>query len=70
MELYSFVVALLSFAVLVQSFPYDPTQVDYNLNQNQAAKNPLEYWGQWEGHTYNPSPKNWRFPYYTVRWSC
>jgi alpha-1,3-glucan synthase len=44
---------------------YLPEEVDYNLNQNQTAENPLDYWGKWDNHTFNPSPKNWRFPFYT-----
>jgi alpha-1,3-glucan synthase len=42
-----------------------PEEADYNLNQNQTAENPLDYWGKWEDHTFNPSPENWRFPFYT-----
>ena len=46
---------------------YDPEQVEYNLNTNQQATNPVDYWGQWpEPHTYHPSPSNWRFPFYTL----
>ena len=63
---FALVVALLHLISYVYSFPYDPTHIDFNLNQNKAAKTPLEYWGEWENHTYNPSPSNWRFPYYTV----
>lgn len=47
------------------SLRYDPAEADYNLNTNQAAVNPLDYSGEWEGHTFNPSPANWRFPFYT-----
>ncbi|KKY24110.1 putative alpha-glucan [Phaeomoniella chlamydospora] len=40
---------------------------DYNINQNQTAVDPLDYAsGTWEGHTYTPSPDNWRFPFYTL----
>ena len=45
---------------------YDPAQVLHNLNQNQTAVKPIDYWGQWDGHTYTPSPSNWRFPFYTL----
>jgi alpha-1,3-glucan synthase len=48
------------------TLPYDPDQVPFNLNQNQTATNPLEYWGEWDNHTYNPSPDNWRMPFYTI----
>ena len=60
-------VVLLAVASLVQAWPYDPAQLDYNLNQNPSATHPKDYWGTWENHEYNPSPSNWRFPYYTVR---
>lgn len=45
---------------------YDPAFVDYNFNTNQTATNPLDYSADWPGHTYNPSPSNWRFPVYTI----
>jgi len=51
---------------LSTALPYLEDQVAYNLNTNQAAKNPLEYDGSWENHVYNPSPDNWRMPFYTV----
>ena len=50
----------------VLALPYDPDQVDHNLNQNVTATNPLDYAGSWPNHTYNPSPPNWRFPVYTL----
>lgn len=50
----------------VNSAPYDPREVDWNLNTNQQAVNPLDYSGEWEGHVYTPSPENWRFPFYTL----
>ncbi|KAJ5320006.1 hypothetical protein PENANT_c051G03218 [Penicillium antarcticum] len=48
------------------SWPYDEALTDYNVNENQTATNPLEYWGEWPNHTYFPSPDNWRFPVYTL----
>ncbi|KAF2667663.1 alpha-1,3-glucan synthase [Microthyrium microscopicum] len=45
--------------------PYIPDEVNYNLNQNQNAQNPLEYAGKWDNHTFYQSPGNWRFPFYT-----
>ncbi|CAP82936.1 Pc15g00500 [Penicillium rubens Wisconsin 54-1255] len=48
------------------SWPYDETLVAYNLNENQTATNPSDYWGEWPDHTYFPSPENWRFPVYTL----
>lgn len=60
-------VCVLSYlAIGVICAPYDPRELDWNLNTNQQAANPLEYSGEWEGHVYTPSPSNWRFPFYTL----
>lgn len=53
-------------ASIVSAWKFDAREVDYNLNQNQAATNPLDYTGKWDGHVYHPSPDNWRFPFYTL----
>jgi alpha-1,3-glucan synthase len=45
--------------------PFIEEEVLYNLNTNQSATNPLDYWGVWSNHSYNPSPTNWRFPFYS-----
>ena len=45
---------------------YDEEHVGWNLNENKDATHPLEYWGEWENHTYNPSPSSWRFPFYVL----
>ncbi|KAF2804995.1 alpha-1,3-glucan synthase Ags2 [Mytilinidion resinicola] len=59
------ILALFAFLVVkAASLRYDPAFADYNLNQNQDAISPLDYWGQWENHTFTPSPDNWRFPFY------
>ena len=50
----------------VFSLHYDPSQTLYNINTNQTASNPNHYWGEWQNHAYNPSPSNWRLPFYTV----
>lgn len=50
----------------VHSYHYDPKYLAYNLNVNQTARHPTNYWGERSGHTYTPSPKNWRFPFYTL----
>lgn len=50
----------------VHAFPYDASEASWNLNQNQTATNPLDYWGEWENHTFHPSPDNWRMPTYVV----
>lgn len=62
---------LLVAAGLAQALRYDPAYEEWNLNTNQEATNPLDYTGTRAGHTYTPSPSNWRFPFYTVmldRW--
>jgi len=43
-----------------------PEEVGYNLNENVTAVDPLDYWGEWQNHTFNGSPGNWRFPFYTI----
>lgn len=53
-------------AGLVSSLKFDPNFVDFNLNQNQQATNPLDYSASRPGFTYHPSPDNWRFPVYTI----
>jgi len=58
--------ALLFLIGLTSSLKYDPDQVRYNLNQNQSAEKPVNYWGEWANHTFNPSPTNWRFPFYLL----
>jgi alpha-1,3-glucan synthase len=64
---------LLTFAIstLVTGLRYDPDFDKYNLNKNQQATDPLEYWGERDGFTYTPSPDDWRIPMYTLfldRW--
>ncbi|KAK7732518.1 hypothetical protein SLS53_008403 [Cytospora paraplurivora] len=53
-------------AVKIEAFPYEASLVDWNLNQNPEANHPLDYWGEWDNHTYTQSPENWRMPTYTV----
>ncbi|KIV91342.1 hypothetical protein, variant [Exophiala mesophila] len=55
-----------SFLVTINALRYDPLYTQYNLNENQTAVHPLDYWGEWSGHNYTPSPENWRFPWYTL----
>lgn len=50
----------------VLALRYDLEQVLFNLNQNKTAQSPLDYWGEWDDHTYFPSPENWRIPTYTI----
>lgn len=49
-----------------QALRYQADQTPWNLNQNVAATRPVEYSGEWENHTFQPSPKNWRFPFYVL----
>ncbi|KAI9741677.1 MAG: Cell wall alpha-1,3-glucan synthase ags1 [Cirrosporium novae-zelandiae] len=59
--------ALLAVAVsCTYALRYDSAYTSYNLNQNKTATDPTDYWGEWSGHDYFPSPKNWRFPVYTL----
>jgi len=51
---------------LAHAFIYVLEEVGYNLNENVAAVNPLDYWGERQNHTFNGSPVNWRFPFHTT----
>lgn len=57
---------VLTLGGLVLGARYEASEVEYNLNQNQSATHPLDYWGEWPNHTYHASPSNWRFPFYTL----
>ncbi|CAI7610059.1 unnamed protein product [Penicillium glandicola] len=56
------------FVTTVTAWPYDEAYLDYNLNTNETATDPADYWGKWPDHDgdYNPSPDNWRFPFYSL----
>ena len=54
------------FIVTSLTLRYDPAHEGYNLNLNKSAVDPLDYWGEWENHTFTPSPKNWRIPFYVL----
>ncbi|KAL8859588.1 MAG: hypothetical protein Q9178_003987 [Gyalolechia marmorata] len=56
--------ALLPYAT--SALRWSPEHVGYNLNENQEAIAPTDYWGEWKNHTYHPSPSNWRFPFYVA----
>ncbi|ODQ52039.1 putative cell wall alpha-glucan synthase [Saitoella complicata NRRL Y-17804] len=47
---------------------YTEANAPYNLNTNPnaAAGAILDYSGEWENHTFNPSPPHWRYPTYTI----
>lgn len=57
---------LLLFTSTVTALIYDAEQIAFNLNTNQTATNPLDYWGEWQDHVFQPSPSNWRMPFYTI----
>jgi len=54
------------FAAWTLALEYDVDQVDFNLNENRSATDPLDYWGEWNDHAFFPSPSNWRMPMYTL----
>ncbi|KAH0555720.1 hypothetical protein GP486_006335, partial [Trichoglossum hirsutum] len=62
----SLLLLLLLVPAVTNALRYDPSHVGYNLNENATATTPLDYWGQWDGHQYHPSPENWRIPFYTI----
>lgn len=51
---------------LVSGLKYTASEVDYNLNTNREATTPFEYSGKRDNHTFQESPTNWRFPFYTL----
>ena len=54
-----------SSTTFVHGLKYTLSEVDYNLNANKTATNPLDYSVE-ERTNYTESPTNWRFPFYTV----
>lgn len=58
--------SLASLFVRGSAYRFDPAYTKYNTNENKTAVDPLDYWGEWSGHSYTPSPSNWRFPFYTL----
>lgn len=66
MSMFLSVFGLLSLLSLSHSYRYDPQYLQYNLNTNQTATDPLDFWGQWNKSSFFPSPENWRFPFYTL----
>ncbi|KAE8351049.1 hypothetical protein BDV28DRAFT_162594 [Aspergillus coremiiformis] len=68
MSAWGFIGSLLAFlAATATGWPYDESLVNYNLNVNKNTTDPAEYThAEWKGHKYHPSPKSWRFPFYTL----
>src|SRR5688500_4789542 len=52
--IFSFVIAF------IISAPYTKDNSAWNINFNPDGKDPSKYHGKWEGHTYYPSPEDWR----------
>jgi alpha-1,3-glucan synthase len=44
---------------------YSSEHVGFNLNENETALDPLDYWGEWQEHDFFPSPSDWRMPMHT-----
>ncbi|KAF8550287.1 glycoside hydrolase family 13/glycosyltransferase family 5 protein [Imleria badia] len=58
---------LLLLSTLAVASPYNPNLVQYNLNLNQNAQDPTQYYSNRSNTTYTPSPQNWRaIPFYTI----
>ena len=67
MRLPSTLYSLLVLSSLIVASPYREDLVDYNLNVNQTAQSPLDYYSTRANTTYTPSPSNWRaLPAYTI----
>ncbi|KAK5174810.1 uncharacterized protein LTR77_001893 [Saxophila tyrrhenica] len=56
----------IALAAITKALKYDAEQAAFNLNQNQTATDPLDYWGEWADHEFFPSPPNWRMPMYSL----
>lgn len=61
-----FAVSLLALLPHATALKWQADEVPWNLNQNQNAQHPTEYWGEWQNHSFQPSPENWRFPFYAL----
>ncbi|KAF2759017.1 alpha-1,3-glucan synthase Ags2 [Pseudovirgaria hyperparasitica] len=63
-------VVLLFFSAIALALRYDSAHDGWNLNENKTALDPVHYAGSWSNetynHTYNPSPTNWRMPFYVL----
>lgn len=59
-------IVLLTALPVISALRWHPDHVGYNLNENETATHPRDYWGEWDNHTYHPSPRNWRFPFYML----
>ncbi|KAJ5639927.1 uncharacterized protein N7484_007789 [Penicillium longicatenatum] len=64
MKVFSFLLFLLSQSA--SALRYDQQLLQWDLDENKTAQNVVDYWSKWPEHTYQPSPSNWRFPFYTI----
>ncbi|KAK5936986.1 hypothetical protein PMZ80_010735 [Knufia obscura] len=62
----SLIICLFSLLSFTQALRYAQEHVGYNLNENETAVEPKHYNGIWANHTFQPSPSNWRFPFYVL----
>ncbi|KAL9049938.1 MAG: hypothetical protein Q9162_006938 [Coniocarpon cinnabarinum] len=62
--LFTSLLALLPHATTALKWQAD--EAPWNLNQNPNADHPTAYWGEWQDHSFHPSPQNWRFPFYAL----
>lgn len=54
-------------STLALASPYRADLVQYNLNINQNAQDPTQYYTNRSNTSYTPSPQNWRaVPFYTI----
>ena len=54
-----FIFLLINF-LYIFSAPYTAENAQWNVNFNPNPEDPSKYFGKWEGHSYFPSPKDWR----------
>ena len=38
----------------ISALKFDEEFASFNLNQNETASDPLDYWGTWSDHEYHP----------------
>lgn len=62
----SSLVSLVIYSSRTQALSWSADYVEWNLNQNETADSPLQYWGEWTDHPKTPSPSNWRMPFYML----
>ncbi len=53
-------ILLTLFSLNLKAAPLTDANEAWNVNRNRDGNNPAAYWGEWQGHQYFPSPKDWR----------